>query len=338
MGLASVPDTHTAGRILSRSPLVTISNVNRDVPAGIASFAPDLFDGKPALHLLHHTWTLQRGDARWITEAIQRAQSLLPQSSFVMLASNDLEALEFSARGEQCFVASALMFLDERVWRPIAGPNAQPQFGAVYVSRPDRMKRHELAARIERLLLIYGYALDKEGDSLARVRALLPNAYFANHEVGEGRYRYLGPETVAMLLGRSQVGLCLSAEEGCMRASMEYLMCGLPIVSTRSLGGRDRYFVGDYCKIVDDDPEAVAWAVTMLKNRNLDRMRIREHVGQLVAFDRYNFLLTINGLVESRFGVSDVFPSIMPFIGAGASFEKASVIYERIKTTLTDMS
>jgi glycosyltransferase involved in cell wall biosynthesis len=43
-------------------------------------------------------------------------------------------------------------------------------------------------------------------------------------------------------LARAVVGLCLSTVEGSNYASMEYMLAGLPIVSTPSIGGREVYF------------------------------------------------------------------------------------------------
>ena len=38
-----------------------------------------------------------------------------------------------------------------------------------------------------------------------------------------------------------------------MLASIEYLLAGLPVVSTPSLGGRDHYFDDEYCLIAPPD-------------------------------------------------------------------------------------
>ncbi|MFI5322346.1 MAG: hypothetical protein ACHQ6U_02155 [Thermodesulfobacteriota bacterium] len=70
-------------------------------------------------------------------------------------------------------------------------------------------------------------------------------------------YRVLTPEEMADALNRCMVGLCLSAEECGMYASVQYMLCGLPVVSTRSKGGRDEFFYDRYVKIVDDDSKAV---------------------------------------------------------------------------------
>ena len=74
---------------------------------------------------------------------------------------------------------------------------------------------------------------------------------------------------------QAAVGLCLSAVEGAMYSSMEYLMAGLPIVSTPSLGGRDVYFDPDYCLIVEPEPAAIRRAVERLRDRAIPREEIR---------------------------------------------------------------
>lgn len=99
-----------------------------------------------------------------------------------------------------------------------------------------------------------------------------------------------------------------------MRVSMEYRLCGTPVVSTRSVGGRDRYFLGPHVRVVDDHPDAVAHGVSELKKMNLNRLAVREFIGGLLTFDRHNFLLSINKLIEHELGVRDRFRSFAPFV------------------------
>mgnify|MGYP006234474903 CR=1 FL=1 len=53
----------------------------------------------------------------------------------------------------------------------------------------------------------------------------------------------------------------MSSAEGAMYSSVEYLLCGLPIVSTKSTGGRDVFFTNENCIIAEDTPESVAECV-----------------------------------------------------------------------------
>ena len=47
--------------------------------------------------------------------------------------------------------------------------------------------------------------------------------------------------------------------------SVEYMLAGLPVVSTPSVGGREIYFDHEYCTICDPDPAAVRDAVEALR-------------------------------------------------------------------------
>ena len=61
-----------------------------------------------------------------------------------------------------------------------------------------------------------------------------------------------------------------------MRASIEYLMCGVPIVSTQSVGGRDVFFDSEFCSVVAPNPTAVRLACDELGRRAPEPSEIRE--------------------------------------------------------------
>jgi hypothetical protein len=61
-----------------------------------------------------------------------------------------------------------------------------------------------------------------------------------------------------------------------MYASIQYLLAGLPVVTTASIGGRDEFFDPAYVRWVPDDQEAVAHAVDELVELELDPQMIRE--------------------------------------------------------------
>jgi len=149
--------------------------------------------------------------------------------------------------------------VDESLFHPL--PDEKKEFDAVYDGRLISYKRHYLAAKISNLGLIY--AFDDQIDSqpvIDQTRKLLCHAHFFNHPEG-GDYRRLSPGEVNRYLNRCRVGLCLSEKEGAMFASIQYLLCGLPVVSTHSEGGRDVMFDENFVSIVEADPSAVAKAV-----------------------------------------------------------------------------
>lgn len=312
--LDRVPGYHYA-YVMSAEPLVIMTLCSTEVPAGAAAaYAPDLLADRRALHLLHPSWTLEHGLPKHFAAEIARMQEQLPGSEVLMLCSNEQEVLACAEGGIPAILGNGLIFTDERIWRPVP-PIERQRFAAVYNGRLDSFKRHELATGIEDLLLLYNWSLDHDqDDAAALIKVKLPRATFINH--GSGGYCALSKTETNGWLAQADVGLCLSAVEGCMRASMEYLLAGLPVVSTHSVGGRDRYFNGAYSRIVDPDPNAIAAAASELRGLNLDRNAIRSHVSQVLAFERHNLLLALNGYIRRKFGVvDDVLTSFRPFLG-----------------------
>ena len=101
---------------------------------------------------------------------------------------------------------------------------------------------------------------------------------------------FVPPEAVRDVYRASRVALALSSKEGAMFASMEYLMCGLPVVTTRNRGGRNRYLTPLNSRFVAACPKAVARAVADLAAAPPDPLSVRAEVLGLVQRDRLAYL------------------------------------------------
>jgi hypothetical protein len=304
--------------VLSIDPLVTFTKRHRPTPLGLAGAWPELFQGRRSLNLISPCWSLYRGDISEIAREWKRVSSLLPDAMIVFLANTDFDAVRLSAAGVPTITANSTILVDERVFKPLPSFSfSNAQYGAVYNARFEPYKRHQLARLVENLALIYDAQFDGSASPHeTRIRETLPRANYLNHQHGGGAHIVLDKATVTREINASRCGLCLSADEGAMRASMEYLLCGVPVVSTASVGGRDRYYQEPFAIVVPDTPEAVRDAVVEIGKRNLNKLAIREHIGRVVEFERRNFLSAVNAIVREHFGRARIFEEIGPFVRA----------------------
>lgn len=165
---------------------------------------------------------------------------------------------------------------------------------AVYTAQMLPFKRLELAAEIERLFIL----TYKPGAKIYDLHEEYPMLRHADYNRG-----WVDPAGKNELYNRAQVGLCLSKEEGAMLASLEYMLSGLPVVSTPSLGGRDTYYDPEYTMIVEPHAQKVKEAVEELKSRKLDPHDIREKTIARMKKDRQRYVDFLVDYVKKDSGV-----------------------------------
>jgi glycosyltransferase involved in cell wall biosynthesis len=119
----------------------------------------------------------------------------------------------------------------------------------------------------------------------------------------------ISSDEVNKILNMSYTGGIYSAEEGGCYSSSEYLLCGLPVVSCFSKGGRDTWF-NNYNSIIveNDDPLLVKDAVNELKNKiisgELEPEKIRnQHITKQMEM-RERFVLDLSKRIDAE--ISDV--------------------------------
>lgn len=200
-----------------------------------------------------------------------------PRQDLVLLANNKRQMDAFAARQMKAIFFNQNALVDERLL--VVSPDISRRFDAIYNARINPVKRHELATKVENLALITIVDGGTNMRLFEELVAILPNANWLNFEADQyslGDYRRIRQAQLSDYLNQSRCGLCLSRNEGAMFASIEYLLCGLPVVSTRSYGGRDEFYDEAYVAIVEDDPEAVASGVRDLVARRIPAEYIRE--------------------------------------------------------------
>ena len=198
-----------------------------------------------------------------------------PKHRVVMLCNEQFVVDSFCAEGVEAIFCNHNCLINENYFT--IDETAVKKYDAIYNAAMSGYKRHPLAAKINSLALItYRYAGTYAPDYEKEVRACLGHAawlvdaYEASQKAP--------PAEVARYNNQCRAGLCLSAREGAMFASIEYLLCGLPVVTTRNMGGRDAFFEPGYVEWVEDDPDAVHQGLVKLLARAPAGADIRRRV------------------------------------------------------------
>jgi glycosyltransferase involved in cell wall biosynthesis len=252
-----------------------------------------------------------------------------PRHRIIHLCNTPRQREVFSDCGLNALFCNHNAFVDENIFFPI--PNMPKRWDAIYDGRFKQYKRHGLAAQLSSLALIYD--LDPLIDDLnyvQQVRQQFAQAHFYNHD-GDGAYRKLTPSQVNVCLNECRVGLILSEVEGANYASIQYLLCGVPVVSTRSRGGRDVFFDDEYVMIVEDNAEAVRAGVEEMLRRRLAPERIRAQTLEKIKSHRDTLVKCVQRIYDAE-GVPRRFASEWDgiFFNKLTRYELHSETFERL--------
>ena len=171
----------------------------------------------------------------------------------------------------------------EHEFMPLETPKV---YDAFYAAQARNFKRMHLARFIKKLYILtygcQGYTND-EGNDLAMFEPLIAHASWNKTYIHD-------KDKLSKLICASHCGLALSRKEGAMWASVQYLLCGIPLVTTPSKGGRDYFYDDHYVVLVKDNPESVLNGVNMAKKRDYNPEKIRNKILQKMIKHRYEYL------------------------------------------------
>lgn len=186
--------------------------------------------------------------ARQLADAVHAFLRELPAARVVVLGNSPAETAKLSSLGLDARFCHQNAFLDERRFRIFP---LEKRYDAVYLARIAPFKRHLLLEKIvsPRFLFAGSDFYESERAYVDEVHAKLAAGVFLR------RFRGLD---VSFVLAPAVCGLALSAREGAMFASAEYFLSGLPVVNTRSVGGREELFPAEFAVDVEPDPDAIA--------------------------------------------------------------------------------
>ncbi|WP_428563931.1 MAG: glycosyltransferase [Solidesulfovibrio sp. DCME] len=285
--------------LVSHDPLVIISY---GAPLGAPIQLGHLLADRKAYFLMGNWWSFC--DARLLAQTRQLyalMTDMYPLHRYIFLVNDGQEARLLEQYGLPHYVCHHNAFLDERLFRPL--PGQAKTMDAVYTARLSLFKRHALARRVPSWGLVYYYlpgAREQQENYLRELRRAMPGMRPLNDDPRTGRYRHLGAEEVNKAYNAARVGLCLSENEGGNYATTEYMLSGLPVVSTPSQGGRDVFLDPEISRIVPPKATAVANAVAELIARRIPPREVRLRTLVRIRGMRQDFIRLIESILAQE--------------------------------------
>jgi len=183
-------------------------------------------------------------------------------------------------------------FLDERLYG-FQEKGFEKKYHAALIAKMAAYKRVFLAKEVKDLALIFGdiYKSDiGEGSSI-------PSHMYKNEKM-------LSAKEVGEIVQQSYSGLCLSQIEGSCWASNEYLLCGVPVVSTVSRGGRNVWYNPTNSIVCQPNPRSVAESVEFFVKNPPDPLIIRGECIRQTSQFRKTFVVMLQSIFD-RFDVKE---------------------------------
>ncbi len=276
--------------VISHEPLILITYWH-DFVITQENFLASLSEHKDVYILIQIGWQRETPErAQELVDVIAELKGKRDGLHFTFLCNSPHEEEVIKAKGLNAIFCHQNAFIDEKLY-PII-PNAQKLYDAIYVARVTPFKRQELAQKIKTLRLI-GWTSPLETDYFNKIMSAAPQTKWTCEIASNKIYREINS---------ARVGLCLSAEEGAMFVSAEYMLCGIPAVTTKNLGGREALFPENAFCYVDDNPESVAAGVCKLIDNSPAPSVIREGYIKNMQIHRQIFINLVQDIIDSSGG------------------------------------
>lgn len=268
--------------IVSTSPLILHV---KDL-SGVETFGEDL-RGVRAHFLISNAWTYEApGQTSDLKRQHDAYLARCPRHELIYLVNTPKEVELLREQGLAAEFCASNALVDERIFS--IDPAATKRYDAIYDAQLSAFKRHELCTGVASLALIAYVHSSKKLSYPHRVQSLLGHAHWFNDPF-RGQEGFIEPVDVCRCYNQCRAGLALSAVEGQMYASIQYLLCGLPVVTTRNTGGRDIFFDPSFVVWVEETPESVREGVLRALRCAVPPEQIRQAtLGRMQEFrDKY---------------------------------------------------
>ena len=276
-----IPRLHKNYYIINKNPPIICTSEwpesIRDISKLIGKKNPATFIIIPWLSI-YNWWNLYK-------DSVEMYKIDFPKHKIIIMCNEELDYKIFKSLGINSFFCNQNALIDTNIFKIRA---LKKKYDVIYNARLAPTKRHYLLSGIKSKKICLISAQLNAGFNqvyLEKIKKIIPNATllnYANNPTLSGvDFNQLPPQLddiqVSKLLNNSRVGVILSRIEGSCYASTEYLLAGIPVVSTNSRGGRDIFFSKEYCITVFPSSGSVKNAVNRLICYDIDPIYIRNN-------------------------------------------------------------
>lgn len=185
-------------------------------------------------------------------------------------------------------------------------------YDLIYNARLNKSKRHYLIPTGYKTALISAPILNfqKEVRYLNYLKKLLNTVWILNtdppklmDEISIEELEKLpmrNNNDLVKWINQSKVGLILSAMEGANYATIEYLLCGIPVVSTYNIGGRDVFLKNPYCRIVPSSRKKIKEAIKEIIKSDYSPEDIRNTTLKVMEEHRNRLKSLLNEILKNE--------------------------------------
>ncbi|WP_418765682.1 glycosyltransferase [Mailhella sp.] len=288
---------------VSQNPLIFHCYNFGNVFSPIKQMAPYIRTERNIHFVITLNWSIRPPRRlKQLVESYHRHARKYPRLIVTVLANEPEELELLRQNGVRSELCNQNALLDERCYTI---RRVEKRYRAISNSRMAPYKRLELLRDVENCALITYFLDPADHEYEKRIlphaggeRAACPDLICPQFD---GRsWQWYDNDQICDALSASRCGVILSAEEGACFAAVEYLLCGLPVVTTPSVGGRDAMFHPDYVVWADPTPESVAAAVEKAIALPISPEEIRERTVALMRRGRETYCRILNAIAREE--------------------------------------
>jgi hypothetical protein len=230
----------------------------------------------------------------WSIDSMYNFTYLIPYKDRILLCLENNQDVEAAIKFNIPFILCPMsVFINTTIFNL---QNSNKIYNAILNSRRVEFKRRHLVLDVE-----YPVAIVADYKNVT-YKSTFDNLEFPNGILlnkSNDKIRALQSKEVADVLHKSKVGLILSESEGNPKAVMEYLLCGLPVVTTKiKRCGRMMFLNDSNCIVVEPTKEAVTEgvkiAIAKIESGEFNKLNISENAKKQLLELRTNLQAAVS--------------------------------------------